>query len=533
MDTREQTLSLFIEDVIPTHIKSSHPMFVSFIKAYYDWAEQTGNFQNISHVVGNIDNPEFIEEYYNLYSREYAQLYPLDMPVNKEIFIKTISVLLRGKSTIASIQAFFKILFNDLATVEFPPRRNLTPTRRSTILVRGFEEQVTAGRYREYFSMAGDFIESEEGVILFVENVEVLIQNGSDQVITELSDDDVIEGRLIYTFFCSNQKNGRIFEPTTVVRRGSPDSSENEDGSVGSPIPLFRVLSGFVVNDGGDGYKVGDIIRVTDGTEVLSGTVVVSEIEKFGNADASTGPIKTIVITDPGVGFNSDSIETVSVTGAGRSNTGIAFEIIRPFKDDDVRSRANEPLLTSREINRGNGLENKPIDDHDEEEIEPRRNEPIEGFVEGTEENREEFSISFPTSGQFDVRDSTNEEEVDNEDSYKYIISSSVPVRVWEKLLIDIVHPAGVEFEAQIKSISSATSSTGGRIGIRGTVLFVSGFDDVPKFVSPSASASNRRILEQRSLFEFTDPYEIGEFEESDIAKEENDQISEYEFKGE
>ena len=109
--------SLLVNRQVPEFVREEHPVFVSFLEAYYEFLEtkqgtqyndltkRAKDIRNISDVDDSIE--EFEEAFFNM----YASLVPRDVSVDKATLIKNVLPLYPSKGSEKSFKLLFRMLF--------------------------------------------------------------------------------------------------------------------------------------------------------------------------------------------------------------------------------------------------------------------------------------------------------------------------------------------------------------------------------------------------------------------------------------
>lgn len=118
--------SVLVNNQVPEFIRDEYPLFVSFIKAYYEFLEQkqgtekndliteAKNLRNIKDVDDSID--KFETNFFNT----FATLFPKSSSVNKEILIKKALPIYLAKGSENSFKFLFRMLFGEELDIIYP-----------------------------------------------------------------------------------------------------------------------------------------------------------------------------------------------------------------------------------------------------------------------------------------------------------------------------------------------------------------------------------------------------------------------------
>lgn len=108
--------SIAVQRQIPQHIRENYPLFVEFIKAYYEYLED--NQQVEIEKVRDIDTS--LEKFIDQFRGEISNGIPVDMAADKRMLIKHLREFYTSRGSEASYKFIFKVLFNQDAELYYP-----------------------------------------------------------------------------------------------------------------------------------------------------------------------------------------------------------------------------------------------------------------------------------------------------------------------------------------------------------------------------------------------------------------------------
>jgi hypothetical protein len=128
------TVSTFISTQFPEFIREGSPMFVAFMKAYYEFLETANYGPNSSSVIYNAKNllsykdvdsttSDFIQYFIN----DFLPYFPNDVALDERKLIKVARQFYQEKGTPQSIQFLFRVLYGKDADIYFP-KQNILKT---------------------------------------------------------------------------------------------------------------------------------------------------------------------------------------------------------------------------------------------------------------------------------------------------------------------------------------------------------------------------------------------------------------------
>jgi len=124
--TTNQKTSLLINRQVPEFVRDEHPLFISFLEAYYEFLETkqgtekndlTSKAKDLKYL-SDVDYS--LEEFEKNFFETYASLMPIDVKVSKEILIKNILPLYLAKGSEKSFKLLFRLLFDEKSTLRYP-----------------------------------------------------------------------------------------------------------------------------------------------------------------------------------------------------------------------------------------------------------------------------------------------------------------------------------------------------------------------------------------------------------------------------
>jgi hypothetical protein len=350
--------SVLISQQVPEFIREEYPLFVDFIKAYYEFLEQeqfdgvtgvslknnlTTQLKDIRNVV---DVDKSLDQFEDSFLNTFLSLVPKDTQVNKEFLVKNILPLYLSKGIDDSFKLLFKFLFDEEVEINLPKDNILRVSDGKWIIdnslkiERDVRSVYTGNGSQKEFFLAQSIGFGEASVyingILKQENVDYEIRKESKKIIfsTAPTNNSII--KIVYTNFdYSLFTNRKIIGVTTgasaLVER-AVEKIITDNLNFGLPYELFinsKTLSGTFINgeeirtdivdsngnlititadtfsiltsinviDGGRSYNVGDPVLVLGGgpTEVAA-----AEVERVEDFD-----ISRIVVDYGGAGFKN------------------------------------------------------------------------------------------------------------------------------------------------------------------------------------------------------------------------------------
>jgi hypothetical protein len=122
-------LRSIVDDLVPEHVSNAYPGLMHAIKVYADFLEHSngaGHWLNTIDAQRDIDRIE--TELLTELQKEIGAPIPRQFAADPRKFYKRVTEYYRGRGTPASIETFFRVLFNDDVEIYFPKEDMLIPS---------------------------------------------------------------------------------------------------------------------------------------------------------------------------------------------------------------------------------------------------------------------------------------------------------------------------------------------------------------------------------------------------------------------
>jgi hypothetical protein len=292
-------ISTFIEQQFPAFYREEGPHFIAFVKAYYEWLEETGNN---SHKTRNLFSTrdidltadQFVEEF----KKKYLQGIPKEIAGDKRFLQKHILDLYRSKGSLDGLKLLFRLLYNEEIQVYIPSYDMLKPSHGKWVEKQYIEVSFTPYNYNFNNKLITGVT---SGATAFVESFERTF----------------IDNRIINLFYISNIQ-GIFVVDEKIIYDGL--SAIDAPKILGSPNSV--TINSTVPNN-----TVGDILIPSSGNG--SGTGLKTIVSTVVNAGTSNATIEFKVING-GAGYTTNPTISITAgsnsTGAGATFTGIVLK---------------------------------------------------------------------------------------------------------------------------------------------------------------------------------------------------------------
>lgn len=294
----DQKLSTLVESQLPSFLLEEGPKFVSFIKAYYEWLETSGQATDaLKNLIVNQDlDTTNLNQFYEYFRREVLSEFPENVLADKRLLAKRIKDLYRAKGTQQAHRLLFRLLYNE--EIEFyDPSRNILKTSDGR-WVKQNSIRLGAPLTGQAENLSGQIVIGQQsGASAKVESIITTRESGVEVKELFLGE---ISGTFIDLETVSNQANtisGVIVNSVGPLKNITiPDFrfSRGGSGHVRGDRVSFTSASGsgatgfvtstndrgttFTIQDGGSGYRVANTIVTLFGGQGFDGEITVTSI---------------------------------------------------------------------------------------------------------------------------------------------------------------------------------------------------------------------------------------------------------------
>lgn len=117
----EKKISNLVEAQFPGFYREEGEMFMTFVKAYYEWMEQEGNILNQARSLSQYrDIDSTVDDFILRFKNKYLPNIQFNIATNKQLFIKNALDFYRAKGTPRAVDLFFKLVYGLEARVYYP-----------------------------------------------------------------------------------------------------------------------------------------------------------------------------------------------------------------------------------------------------------------------------------------------------------------------------------------------------------------------------------------------------------------------------
>ena len=304
MSTIEKHISPILKSQFPDFYKDQGAVFIAFVEEYYKWLElNEAEFSTYADTLIN-GNPIYhsrrlldykdidktVDEFYVYFKEKYLKNVNFDTNISKKRFIKASQDLFGSKGSKRSFELFFNLLYGTPIEIYIPGADILKPSD-GTWTVPIYLELSRSSRT---LTFVGKMVTgSLSGATGFVEYIITRNINGKIIDVAYLTG---VEGTFLTSEIVSD----------SAVTEGAPK--------------VIGSLSGISITTGGEGFELGEIIKVTSDRGVEG-------YARVDGVDSVTGLVRFNIVTG-GWGFSNTaetivSSKTIAVNNITNTNTDI------------------------------------------------------------------------------------------------------------------------------------------------------------------------------------------------------------------
>lgn len=289
--------SIAVQRQIPQHIRENYPLFVEFIKAYYEYLED--NQQVEIEKVRDIDTS--LENFINQFRGEISNGIPVDKAADKRMLIKHLREFYAARGSEASYKFIFKVLFNQDSELYYPSAQILRVSdgkwnQDVSIFVKSSDASPNL------FALSGNFITIQTTRIIAGKSITKTLRTYVERVVEYTTG--------VYELFIEREYTNEIDVGSTI---SFTDSSSNEYTGL-----ILQCPSKLSINKSGKNFKVGQIFSLK--TQLGRGCVI--KVTKVG----PLGEILRINLITVGLDYETTFYSYLS------NDKIIASEYVHPAK---------------------------------------------------------------------------------------------------------------------------------------------------------------------------------------------------------
>lgn len=303
--TNKLKQAIAVQRQIPEHIRTNYPVFVEFVKMYYDFLQQSQSQQLES--IRDIDST--LDEFIDKFKDELSKSFPLEMATDKRFILKHLREFYLSRGSESSYNFLFRVLFGKEADLFYP----------STQMLR-----VSDGKWKQDVSI---FLTSDDPTydLNNIDGQYIYITSAEGKKIRTFVENVTLYNDTIYEVFIQRSKSDDVSIGATV--------SYTDAERVVHTATILPCPTKVKIYKGGSGFKVGQLYALK--TQLGRGCVI-----KITKVDTG-GVIKNIQIVRFGLDYKTKFWSYLSNSELG------AYEYVHPAQLNHPYN-ANEPHYNER-----------------------------------------------------------------------------------------------------------------------------------------------------------------------------------------
>lgn len=405
------------------HINEAYPLFVDFLKGYYEWLEMEGSpYHLIRNHLSYMDFKDSIDVYIDMLKKEYLEGIPESVIADKELLIRYSKQFFGSIGTEKSFEFLFKILYGEDVDIYYPGDDILRASdgkwvSDETVIYLSDSGVVDSFLYRRIMQrrevIEGHFETSYATVNRIVKRY------ASGFVFAEVHVSD-IDGQFYLDY------------PVTLA-------DEMNDGNEEWMLPI---CSDIEIVDGGSGYLPGNVL-----TYAGANTFTINLISNaIGRVDARY--VTNIQANDLEVTMNGNPL--VGFTYDGRF---IYHPSIIPGNNFTVKYPIYDGLIAITEVGPVGEIISARAIDIPFGMAEAQLYIGEDGGSGGSVRVKPSLTSAIP--GYFSTNDGflSDRKVLQDSDYYQdfsYVIKSSVSVEAYRDIVLKVLHPAGMKMFGEV-----------------------------------------------------------------------------------
>jgi hypothetical protein len=308
------------------YVQENFPVFLDFVKVYYEWMEQNGNVIDQIFKLPDERNVDLcLSSLLNEFSFEFLNSFPSSAVADRRLLVKLIKQFYRAKGSEQSFKFLFRALYNVAVEFYYPKTDILRLSDGKWNVRTVIRTTPISGDLNLYANRIARGLTS--GATAYVERIvagQVLVDtNVIDDVTTfdDIVNIDTLSGQaaISYSEIQISHLQG-VFNIGETIEIILPDGTVVHKAAIG-------LLTGLNITNRGKGYRVNDVINPTGSNLTASLRVNTIGGNEFGHCYGSTDTTVTLSPAASAVNsyYNNLTLTIFSGTGAGQSRVISAY----------------------------------------------------------------------------------------------------------------------------------------------------------------------------------------------------------------
>ena len=304
----EKYISNFVESQFPRFYEEDGPNFILFVKAYYEWLEETGNpLREARSLFDYRDIDNTLEKFLEYFQKKYLYGIPFNIISNKRFLLKHILDVYRSKGAIQCYRLLFRLIYNEDVEIYLPGNDVLRVSDGNWIRPKYLEITDTP--------VIGDFV--GKTIIGKMSGTSATVES----YIQKAYNNDIVNIVYIKNIL-PNGADFSVGEPLLLI-----SDIDNENISYETPVNLGS-LNSLVITSGGQDFRIGDVVKIAHKSpftdEIISygkeGLLKVFDVAK------STG-VLNFKVQKSGFGYTANALTFVYNNPYDKTGFGGSYKI--------------------------------------------------------------------------------------------------------------------------------------------------------------------------------------------------------------
>jgi hypothetical protein len=271
MKELEKYISTFTEQLFPAFYRDEGPLFIAFVKAYYEWMEDYNEVQYHARRLPNYrDIDKVIDDFIVYFKTKYLADIQFTTASNKQLFIKNSLDFYRAKGTERAVDLYFKLIHGLQARTYYPADDLFRLSDNTWVDIKYLEVEDSPGNINFVGKTVYGTISNANA---FVERL-VRIKKGT---------------RFINVFYIASVQGDFQVEESIYL----PNQVNTYQPRITGSLTSIDILGG------GSGFATGEQVYVTGGSGKLAKAIVQSVNNVVGGV--------TFTLNDGGFGYTADA----------------------------------------------------------------------------------------------------------------------------------------------------------------------------------------------------------------------------------
>lgn len=312
----EKTISNFVQNQFPQFYQEEGDNFILFMKAYYEWMEETGQpVREARELLNYRDIDLTIEKFLEFFQKKYLYGIPFNIISKKRFLLKHILDVYRSKGTIQCYKLLFRLIYNDDIEIYLPGRD----------ILRASDGTWVEPKYLE--------ITENLGTKNLIGKPIVGVSSGATAIVESYIREE-FNRDIFHVIYISNllPRGGDFIPGEKIV----PVGQEANTTSVSNAPTVLGSLNEINIINGGQNYNIGDVIKILH-TDLTNNAIVSSGTEgllRVTELSTGVGSLNFDIISG-GFGYMANATSFVYKNSA--NGQGASFSIAAPSNTQTIQ----------------------------------------------------------------------------------------------------------------------------------------------------------------------------------------------------